>query len=80
MNLAISEPMSSFCETGCQEFLPGGILFAAALAATRQPHFMCNYMSLIPAAGTRLGSMRIFALSPGNPSRGSATKPPSCAL
>ena len=41
--------------------------FAAALAATRQPRFMCNYMGVVPAA-KNYGSMRMFALSRGNSS------------
>ena len=36
--------------------------FAAALAATRQPRFVCNYMGVVPAA-KNYGSMRMFALS-----------------
>jgi len=36
--------------------------FAAALAATRLPRFMCNYMGVVPAA-KNYGSMRMFALS-----------------
>ena len=36
--------------------------FAAALAATRQPRFICNYMGVVPAAKD-YGSMRMFALS-----------------
>jgi hypothetical protein len=36
--------------------------FAAVLAATRQPRFICNYMGVMPAAKD-YGSMRMFALS-----------------
>ncbi len=36
--------------------------FAAALAATGQPRFSCNYMGVVPAA-KNYGSMRMFALS-----------------
>jgi MAP3K TRAFs-binding domain len=36
--------------------------FAAALAATPQPRFMCNYMGVMPAAKD-YGPMRMFALS-----------------
>jgi len=39
--------------------------FAAALAAMRQPRFICNYMGVVPAA-KNYGSMRMFALSPRN--------------
>ena len=53
--------------------------FAAALAATRQPRFICNYMGVVPAA-KNYGSMRMFALSPRNSSRGPVTKPSPCAL
>ena len=42
--------------------------FAAALAATRQSRFICNYMGVVPAA-KNYGSMRMFALSPRNSSR-----------
>jgi hypothetical protein len=41
--------------------------FAAALAATRQPGFVCNYMGVVPAA-KNYGSMRMFALSRRNSS------------
>jgi class 3 adenylate cyclase len=40
--------------------------FAAALAATRQPRFACDYMGLVPAA-KNYGAMRMFALSRRNP-------------
>jgi class 3 adenylate cyclase len=36
--------------------------FAAVLAATRQPRFVCDYMGVVPAA-KNYGSMRMFALS-----------------
>ena len=36
--------------------------FAAALAATRHPRFICNYMGVVPAA-KNYGSMRMFALA-----------------
>jgi class 3 adenylate cyclase len=42
--------------------------FAAALAVTGQPRFICNYMGVVPAAKD-YGSMRMFALSRRSPNR-----------
>jgi len=53
--------------------------FAAALAATRQPRFICNYMGVVPAA-KNYGSMRMFALSPRGSSRPPASTQPLCRL